>query len=369
MAYPMTESGYNMYDMLSMMQKAIRRGDYQHAGFAARQLRKIFRKVMWNRLLVISAEDCFGIITKEIVALYEQDVKQKNDCNVSRAVGLLCMAKKSRDACYFACNFVLATRCSNEIAVTAKEIDEAEKKIVKAKELRGWKTEEPIQLSLFGNEERTTLQTQMYSNAVKFEKAVQHIDMDMIGYQMDLMRHGDREFLWDAFESYAENAFDGYGIDEIRGLRKADEIVNAKKQEKDEIFISKAAIVLCVIEHRKDLQIVGSHLIEADSLIDWDLVEVKPINDCVLVSGRIPDWVYDCHTLRGKKMGKTDWDMTTAEQAALNLLQPCFFDEASWIYTYEDDYAHGRMDDAGMAPIREYAKTHLANPVKPLPYN
>lgn len=368
MAYPMTENGYNMYDMLSMMQKAIRRGDYQHAGFAARQLRKTFRKVMWNRLLVISAEDCFGIITKEIVALYEQDAEQKNDCNISRAVGLLCIAKKSRDACYFACNFVLATRCTNRIDVSEDEIDDAEKNITRAREARGWKADEPVQLSLFENKERTTLQTQMYSNAVKLRKAVSHIDMDMIGYQMDLMKHGDREFLWDVFESYAKNIFDGYGIDEIRGLRKADGIVNSKKQEKDEIFISKAAIVLCVIEHKKDLQIAGSHLIENDSLIDWDLAEVRSIDDCVLPNGKIPEWVYDCHTLRGKKMGKTDWDMTVTEQAALSPLQPCFFDEASWIYTYEDDYVHGRMDDAGMAPIREYAKTHLANPISPLPY-
>ena len=65
MAYPFTNTGYNMYDMISMLQKGIRRYDFERAGFAAYQVRNSYRKVMWNRLLVISAEDCFGIITKE----------------------------------------------------------------------------------------------------------------------------------------------------------------------------------------------------------------------------------------------------------------------------------------------------------------
>ena len=110
MAYPNTEGGYNMFDMLSMIQKAIRRGDYEHAGFAANQLSGTFRTAMWNRLLVISAEDCFGVITKELISLRKCDECTKKNRNISNIVALMCRAKKSRDACYFACNFVLASR-------------------------------------------------------------------------------------------------------------------------------------------------------------------------------------------------------------------------------------------------------------------
>ena len=39
MAYPYTDTGYNMYDMISMLQKAIRRGYYEDAGFAANQVK------------------------------------------------------------------------------------------------------------------------------------------------------------------------------------------------------------------------------------------------------------------------------------------------------------------------------------------
>ena len=44
-----TKSGYNMFDMLSMMQKGIRRGMYKYAGFAANELKDSYRKAIWHR--------------------------------------------------------------------------------------------------------------------------------------------------------------------------------------------------------------------------------------------------------------------------------------------------------------------------------
>lgn len=104
----LTKDGYDFYEMSSMLQKAIRRGDYQRAGFAANQLIDKYRKYLWKRLLIISAEDCYGIITKEIVGLKLADDETGKNGNifVSKAVCLLCEAKKNRDACYFACNYM-----------------------------------------------------------------------------------------------------------------------------------------------------------------------------------------------------------------------------------------------------------------------
>ena len=116
MAYDLrTRSGHNMYDMSSMLQKAIRRGDFTHAGYAANELYYSFYNYLWKRLLVISAEDCYGIFTKEILALKEADdivnAKKKkgeprDEIFVSKAIVLLCTALKNRDACYFALNFM-----------------------------------------------------------------------------------------------------------------------------------------------------------------------------------------------------------------------------------------------------------------------
>ena len=119
MSYEMlTKNGYNMFEMSSMIQKAIRRNDVPHAAYAANELALRYRKYLWRRLLTISAEDCYGIITKEIVALqqadeYVNDKKKPGDTNdlfIAKAVILLCMAKKNRDADYVACNFMWGDR-------------------------------------------------------------------------------------------------------------------------------------------------------------------------------------------------------------------------------------------------------------------
>lgn len=103
-----TTDGYDFYEMSSLLQKSIRRGDFEKAGFAAYQLIGKFRKYLWKRLLVISAEDCYGIITKEIIGLKLADDETGRDGTIfaAKAITLLCAARKNRDACYFACNFM-----------------------------------------------------------------------------------------------------------------------------------------------------------------------------------------------------------------------------------------------------------------------
>lgn len=115
---------------------------------------------------------------------------------------------------------------------------------------------------------------------------------------------------------------------------------------------------------------------DMDILADWtsDLVidlgldqetEKKKKNEH---DKEVPEWVFDCHTLKGKRMGKTDWDMTTTEQDALTPKKLAYFDEASWLYTYEDDFITGRESKEHMIPIWEYSKSHEVNPVKLIPY-
>lgn len=81
MAYDLvTKNGHNMYDMASMMQKAIRRNNPNLAGYAAYELFGNFHTYMWKRLVVVSAEDCYGIMTKEVIALKLAD----DFCNKGR---------------------------------------------------------------------------------------------------------------------------------------------------------------------------------------------------------------------------------------------------------------------------------------------
>lgn len=113
-----TKNGYDLFAMSSMVQKAIRRCDIPHAAYAANEMSLDYRAYLWRRLLTVSAEDCYGIMTKEIIALQQADEivnknckkGQTNDLFIAKALILLCMARKNRDADYVACNFILEPR-------------------------------------------------------------------------------------------------------------------------------------------------------------------------------------------------------------------------------------------------------------------
>ena len=103
-----TPKGHNFYDMSSMLQKSIRRGRIDLAAYAADELKRQWRNYLWKRLLIISAEDCYGVITKEIIALKMTDdaTGKKEDIFIAKALVLLTQARKNRDACYLACNYM-----------------------------------------------------------------------------------------------------------------------------------------------------------------------------------------------------------------------------------------------------------------------
>lgn len=115
---PRTKNGYSMHEMSSMIQKAIRRCDIPHAAYAAAELYPGYRTLLWNRLLTVSAEDCYGIMTQEIMALAQADermngkkpAEKANTVFLAKAVVLLCMARKNRDADYVACNYLWGNR-------------------------------------------------------------------------------------------------------------------------------------------------------------------------------------------------------------------------------------------------------------------
>lgn len=101
-----TIAGYDFFEVSSAMQKAIRRADTGVAGFFALELwTSGYRDYVWKRLYTISAEDCYGIITKEIEALWQghelvnkKPAEPKGRIFVSKAVILLCECRKNRDA-------------------------------------------------------------------------------------------------------------------------------------------------------------------------------------------------------------------------------------------------------------------------------
>lgn len=113
-----TKNGHKLSEMSNLLQKAIRRGNVELAGYAANEMFGRYHAYLWRRLLMISAEDCYGVITKEIVALKQADDEfnakrkgyEKEKLFVAKALTLLLYCKKNRDACYIACNYMLSER-------------------------------------------------------------------------------------------------------------------------------------------------------------------------------------------------------------------------------------------------------------------
>lgn len=104
----LTKRGYDLYEVASTLQKAIRRADFKLAGYMAQELfASGYGNYCWKRLLTIGAEDCETFIQKELVALhYSYEVINKGikagepkrgRIFISKAVVMLCKAIKSRE--------------------------------------------------------------------------------------------------------------------------------------------------------------------------------------------------------------------------------------------------------------------------------
>lgn len=355
MAYnmPATRNGFNMYDCASYLQKACRRGLNNDAGFAAAELFGNYHSMLWNRITFISSEDCCGAFTKEIVKLRHEDEETnrgkrgyfKNPSYISRAVYLLTHSAKSRDACYFACNFIIGNEYNH---VPVYEI--------KAKDVKDWKDymdsipesvlsyqgmfeednkrEFPIPITMdLGTYDQVD---DKYKVSKALRDGILNNDMELVGKCEDAFRFSNRRFLWKTLYAVSKET-KGHLSKEILGLYLADDQINGKrpKEKKDEIFASKAIMLLCYQTHDMKEHLISQECVSLDEFTDFSNITYPDIMDCTLKDGIMPEWVYDCHTIRGKKAGKTDWQMNIDEQAALNPLRKGFFDEGTWESLYE----------------------------------
>ena len=129
-----TKRGYSFPAVSSAMQKAIRRGDAKLAGYWALELwASGFGQYVWRRLLTVSAEDCWGILTQEVKALHDSYTEinrnipgktPKGRIFISKAVILLCLAKKSRDADHLQ-NFVYDQMADIDADALADELNQS----------------------------------------------------------------------------------------------------------------------------------------------------------------------------------------------------------------------------------------------------
>jgi replication-associated recombination protein RarA len=131
-----TVRGYLLLEVSSALQKSIRRADAASAGYWAIELFESgFQQYLWRRLLTISAEDCWGVITHEIEALSRSWAvihKQKPGGGrifAAKATILLCQARKCRDADHLT-NLVYDGRALDDKKLE-KQLDEVREEVKK----------------------------------------------------------------------------------------------------------------------------------------------------------------------------------------------------------------------------------------------
>ena len=131
-----TTNDYDFYEVLSAIQKAIRRNEPKIAGYFALELfASGYSKALWKRLITISAEDCYGLITREIISLYtsfnlvnEGSKTERGRVFISKAVLLLCSCPKSRDSDHMGILLYDGKQISDEeINTFLKELSEEDK--------------------------------------------------------------------------------------------------------------------------------------------------------------------------------------------------------------------------------------------------
>lgn len=95
-----TKNGYELLVVSSALQKAIRRNEPRLAGWAIIELFESgFVNYAWKRLLVISAEDCDGVITGEIESLMRAQALVQKTAKKGRPAGFIFLAKATLLLC------------------------------------------------------------------------------------------------------------------------------------------------------------------------------------------------------------------------------------------------------------------------------
>ena len=325
---PMTKNGYNMYDMSSMLQKAIRRSDVSYASYAARELYFGFRPMMRNRLLTISAEDCFGIVTREIAALNQADsiINGKNSTEksyltfIARAITLLCAARKSRDADYVALNYLWGNPKLSEYEL----------------------------LAFAGHPETDGSATTKNGYTVEDMMTMLHLsicqsDVSHASYAALELYPLFRKQMWNQMLTTSDKDCHGVMTEEITALCSSDDKVNGKKaaNHANLLFVAKAIILLSMARKNPNVNYISCNSLWTDSAmskeeflasIDSSLVEHLMQSDSRF---QIPDYVFDVHTYQGKRKGKTQLDFLIEENAALNPKQAGLFDNGNYCEYYD----------------------------------
>ncbi len=280
MGYQMlTRTGRSFWEVTSAMQNAIRKGDYDVAGYSMWELLPEYKSYLRKRLLVISAEDCFGVLTKEILALCDIGDEE----SLTKALALLCLAKKNRDADYFVCNLML-----NDNPTGA---------------------------------DKDTLASELYS-------AIREKDVVKAGrYCIEFFKK-NRKALWNLLHDMARMSYPHLEA-EFLALKQANDRMT--KPTEETIFVAKAIVLMWTCRDTKE-GVLAYPAMKFDGVLDAEDIPVdKSLEECPKIEGLFPEWAYNWHTYHGKyKLGRDAVHAITNDQRLLTPLEENLFDDCTW---------------------------------------
>ena len=160
------------------------------------------------------------------------------------------------------------------------------------------------------------------------QKAIRRADTRLAGYwALELWHSGFGNYVWKRLLTISAEDCWGLLTAEIKALHESYVFVNKGKpvrEHKGRIFISKAVILLCATRKSRDADHLQNFVYDALAGIDADKLAAD-----LLAAGRekVPDYAFDCHTLKGRRKGKTKADFFREEQKALKPFQPGLFDD------------------------------------------
>lgn len=280
MAYQMlTRTGKSFWEVTSAMQNGIRKGDYEIAGHCLWELLPQYTPYLRKRLLVISAEDCYGILTKEILPLCEYGTEE----SLTKALALLCKAKKNRDADYFVCNLMYFDQPSGMTKV----------ELMKA-----------------------------------LSKAIRKMDVINAGrYAAELWKMSRKDF-WKMLNE-TMMVYYPWLETEFAALQRANDQMT--KPNEETIYVAKAIILMWTKRENGDdyFAIPGMQLWEP---FPFESIEIpKPVDLCAKVTGLFPEWAYNWHTTYGKYTLRRDAvHAIENDQRLLTPLEENLFDDCTW---------------------------------------
>lgn len=157
------------------------------------------------------------------------------------------------------------------------------------------------------------------------QKAIRRGDARLAGYwAIEFFESGYAEYAWRRLITISAEDVWGVITHEIEALYRSWQMINAKKPGKGRIFLAKATILLCQARKCRDADHLTNLVYDPknvdDAALEADLDEARTHPE------EIPEYAFDCHTIRGKMRGKTKQQFFKEEHEALTPREPGLFD-------------------------------------------